>query len=353
MADIIHVITDMGVGGAGIFLSHLLENTPNDLGSLVVLPRGSLLSSRLEDKCIPYLTYSAERERSFSLSDVREIGRILEEHRPSLLVTHASLSARLAARRLSVPALSVRHCDTNIRKSFVPFYNAVTTATIATSLPLARHLEEAKIKNVYAVENGYTDMGVPSVAQRRLAREKFGFPAEKIVIGMSGRLVPVKGHATALLALARLSDLRDRFLLCFLGEGKEEERLRSLSAALGLADHVRFLGFSHDTRPFYHAIDAHLSCSTGSETSSLSLAEGMSAACPTLASNTEGNRARVGCGGCLFPIGDADALAALFRTLAVPEERQRLSDLARSRARALPTWEGVRDSYAAIFKAFR
>ncbi len=353
MADIIHVITDLGVGGAGILLSHLFDGAHKENGSLVVLPRGSLLISLFLEKGIPHLTYDAEEERSFCISDARAVGRILEEKRPSLVVSHASLSARLAAKRLRIPTVSVRHCDTSVRPLSVFLYNALTDATVATSLPLCERLHAAGIKNVVTIENGYTDMGVPDEKERALARERFGFSGEGVVIGLSGRLAPVKGHETALRALSLLGDTRHRFTLCFLGRGEEEGRLRALSLSLGIQEQVRFLGFSPDARPFYHAIDAHISCSLDSETSSLSLAEGLSAGCPTLASDTRGNLARIGEGGRFFPRGDASALAALFSSLLDEEERARLSRLALARARALPTWEKMRKGYDAFFGTFR
>ena len=107
MANIIHVITDKNIGGAGVFLSHLISADLEETGSLVVLPQGSLLCSLLKERDIPYITYPTEKECSFSLHDVSAIGRILEERRPRLLVSHASLSSRIAAKRLSVPTISV------------------------------------------------------------------------------------------------------------------------------------------------------------------------------------------------------------------------------------------------------
>lgn len=352
MADIIHVITDMGIGGAGILLSHLLSPPSKGKGSLVVLPQGSLLCTLFEEKDIPFRCLPFDGECSFSFHHLLAIGKILEETRPRLVVSHASLSARIAAKRLSVPALAVRHCDTRIPPlSRIP-YNAVTDATVATSLSLGKHLRESGIQNVHVIENGYTPMGVPREEKKREARRSLGIPEGRIAIGLSGRLSPIKGQRTALLALAEAKRAGGCFTLCFLGDGEEKEALISHSHALGIREEVRFLGFSRDVRPFYHAMDAHISCSLGSETSSLSLAEGMSAGCPTLASDTEGNRARVAGGGRLFPPGDAKSLASLFLTLLDKEERRRLSGMARRRADELPTWQEMRAAYRRLFRAF-
>ena len=352
MPEIFHVISDMTVGGAGIFLSHLLSDRKEQAGSLVLLPTGSLLCSRLAALDIPYETFPSERERSFSLSGMRALKERFRKGRPDLLVSHASLSARVAAKSLGIPTLSIRHCDTAVRPLSVPFYNALTDATVATSRPAAIRLRVAGVKNVLMIENGVTDMGPPCKEARKGARKALGLPDNSILIGLSGRLAPIKGHATAIEALALLGERGKAFSLCFLGEGEEKDRLIRLAKARGVADRVLFLGYLPDPKPFYHAIDAHISCSLGSETSSLALAEGLSAASPTFASDTPGNRERLGEGGMLFPVGDAKALARLFLSLENERERNRLSALARARSTVLPDWPRVRREYAAIFGAF-
>ena len=352
MPDIVHVISDLSVGGAGVLLSHLLADAPNEAGSLVLLPKGSLLCSLFEDRRVPFLTFSATRERSFSIEDTRTLTRILSGMRARLVVSHASLSARLAAKGMGLPTVSVRHCDTAVRRSFTPLYNRLTDATVATSHPLGERLIKAGVRCVRVIEHGYTPIRCPTSTQERAARRAFSIPEGKVAIGLVGRLTSVKGQETAIRALALLGEQRCRFRLLLLGVGEDEGRLRALAHALGVEDAVHFLGFLTDVCPFYHAIDAHISCSLDSETSSLSLAEGMSAGCPTLASDTRGNCARVGGGGLLFPRGDAAALSRLFLSLLEEKSRERLKRLALARAEALPTWERVRREYGALFGGF-
>lgn len=55
-----------------------------------------------------------------------------------------------------------------------------------------------------------------------------------------GRLVPKKGHATALRVLSRLSP---EHRLTIVGDGPERQRLQELAAALGLAGRVEFIGY--------------------------------------------------------------------------------------------------------------
>lgn len=353
MPDIFHVITDQGVGGAGIFLSHLLaDQADQETGSLVLLPTGSLLLSRLQGTGIPTVGLPLSGEHSFSPQALRAFRIFFRGRRPGLLVTHASLAARIAAKEIGIPTVAVRHCDTPVRLLGVPLYNAVTDATVATSRPLAIRLRQAGVKNVFSIENGVPRIGAATEKERRACRSRYGIPDEVIAVGLVGRLVPLKGHALALRALALLGEDKKKYLLCFLGEGAEEARLWRLAKKWGVADRVRFYGYTADVRSFYHALDAHVSCSEGSETSSLSLAEGLSAALPSFASDTDGNRERIGDGGRLFPVGDASALARLLCSLQNGDERARLCAMARARSASLPDWKVTRSEYAALFRSF-
>lgn len=352
MPDIFHAITDQGVGGAGVFLSHLLADPTHQTGSLVLLPTGSLLLSRLSETGVSTVGLPLAGEHSFSFQALNAFRTFLGTRRPKLLVAHASLAARVAAKERGIPTLAVRHCDTPVHLLGVPLYNAVTDATVATSRPLAVRLRKAGVKNVLMIENGAPQFGAATERERRACRERYGIPDGVITVGLVGRLAPVKGHATAICALALLGKEKERYLLCFLGEGGEKARLWQLARELGVADRVRFYGYTPDVRSFYHALDAHLSCSNASETSSLTLAEGLTAHLPSFASDTGGNRERLKDGGRLFPVKDASALAELLRSLQSGDERSRLSAMARERAARLPTWEETRREYAALFRAF-
>lgn len=58
----------------------------------------------------------------------------------------------------------------------------------------------------------------------------------------TGRMVAAKGHRILLEALARLASEGIDFTCTLIGDGPERPVLESLSARLGIADHVRFLG---------------------------------------------------------------------------------------------------------------
>lgn len=342
-----HVISDGEVGGAGIFLSHLLPSLSSlDVCSKVLLPRDSKLTPLLQKAKIPLL-FAGKRDTAFSLSDLIDFSRLLGKDTPDLIVSHGSLSIKAAAALWRIPLVSVKHCDLPVSHPRV--YRALTDITVATSLPCAQHLGAQGVKPVVCIENGTSPCPPPSAEERRAARRALGLPHDTIAVGLCGRLSAVKGHEIALHALAALGEEGRRIRLLFLGEGEEEKGLRALASALGIAKRVSFLGYAADTTPFYAALNVHLSCSLGSETSSLSLAEGLHAALPTVASATEGNLARVGDGGLFYPPDDAKALAFCLRTLLDDGERERWKRAAVRRAAALPTWDETAKQYLSLF----
>ncbi|MDE2436274.1 MAG: glycosyltransferase [Sphingomonadales bacterium] len=73
---------------------------------------------------------------------------------------------------------------------------------------------------------------------RRLCRDQLGLPREVPVLATVGALIPRKGQAFAIEALASIPDA----ILILAGTGADESALRSLAERLGLAERVRFLG---------------------------------------------------------------------------------------------------------------
>jgi len=97
-------------------------------------------------------------------------------------------------------------------------------------------------------------------------RQELGFSDACVVFGSQGRILPRKGYMelidAAKMALGRMTDeerARARFVV--LGDTPEDifpdhlAECRARVAALGLREHVRFLGFREDVRPYVAAFD--------------------------------------------------------------------------------------------------
>lgn len=88
-------------------------------------------------------------------------------------------------------------------------------------------------------------------------RRRVQLPLSRVVLLTVRNLVPRMGLETLLHAIARLGDERHNLLLVIGGEGPLRPALEQLIGALGLADHVRMVGFIGETELplFYQAAD--------------------------------------------------------------------------------------------------
>ena len=169
-----------------------------------------------------------------------------------------------------------------------------------------------------------------SRASRAAARERFG--VDGFVVGMIGRLIPAKGHAVMVQAMANLA----AGTLLLAGDGPERGRLATLAAALDVEARVLMLGDTSEIAAVCHASDAVVYPSTHGVLG-LAALEAMACGVPVVASNrpgvTEFNTPEQT--GILVPSGDWAALArALDGLLANPSRAGALARAGQASARA-------------------
>src|SRR6184192_1669273 len=105
----------------------------------------------------------------------------------------------------------------------------------------------------------------------------------EIVVGIVGRLTPIKNHDLFLRVAARLRDLA-RFAIY--GDGAERAQLERRAAALGLGDRVVFAG-TRDVGEIYAALDI-LALTSRNEGTPLAIIEAMAAGRPVIATAVGG-----------------------------------------------------------------
>ena len=167
-------------------------------------------------------------------------------------------------------------------------------------------------------------------------RPHAGSPAEgdAVTVLTVAHLIPEKGVDCLIRAVAQLASAR----LQIIGDGPERGRLVALSESLGMVDRTEFLGIRSDVERFLAACDVFVHPATWTEAFGLTVAEGMAAGCPTVASRTGAIPELIedGHSGLLFPPGDVEALADTLRRLAEsPSLRRTLGGQARERAERL------------------
>jgi len=223
-------------------------------------------------------------------------------------------------------------------------------ATVAVSHDTKRHLD-AEIglapRVVRIVPNG---VPVPAGERGRL-RATLGVPENALVVAAMGSLVPRKGHAVLIRALAAEAGLPWRLVIA--GGGPEREPLQALARELRVDERVHLLGHRDDIGDILAAADIFAMPSLW-EGLPLALLEAMATGKPVVASATSGIPEAITpeVEGLLTPPGDIDALRrALGRLLCDPVLRQQLGARAAGRAAAEFSIRAMTDRYESLYYA--
>jgi glycosyltransferase involved in cell wall biosynthesis len=163
-------------------------------------------------------------------------------------------------------------------------------------------------------------------------RAELGIGEEEVVLGFVGRLVEIKRVDLLLRAFARARD-GVRLRLLVVGDGELRPRLEALTAELGIADTVSFLGYRRDRREVAAATDVAVLASAN-EGTPVSLIEAAAAGRPAVATRVGGvGDVVTPQTGILVDSGDVDALAVAIAELARERgRRRRMGAAARERA---------------------
>lgn len=137
--------------------------------------------------------------------------------------------------------------DTPAKTWFIDHVQAVLANSVAAKRML--ELRWGYRGQIRVVPNALRPALVDRAAVSRSA------PTDPWRLGLVARLVPIKGTAIALHALAMLRERGLRITLSIAGDGPEREPLEQLARRLGIADAVTFCGLVSDMGAFYRSID--------------------------------------------------------------------------------------------------
>lgn len=163
-----------------------------------------------------------------------------------------------------------------------------------------------------------------------------GIPPGALVLGVVGRLSPVKDHATLLKAVTPLCAAHAELHLLLIGDGPERAALGAQAAAGGIAEKVHFAG-TLPNHPNPHGLLDISVLPSRTEGFPNAVIEAMAAGRPVVATAVGGTPEAVEPGrtGLLVPSGDEHSMArALQQLLDSPEQRRAFGESGRERARA-------------------
>jgi glycosyltransferase involved in cell wall biosynthesis len=172
-------------------------------------------------------------------------------------------------------------------------------------------------------------------ASRKTTRREWGIPGEAVVIGLIGRLDPMKGHAFFLRAAANLArEFPNVYFVC-VGDGLKstQEELAALGEGLDLGTRLVWSAARSDIGTVYNALDICCSASIYGEGFPNVIGEAMACAVPCVITDVGDSAAVVGETGMVIAPGDVSALTQGLRKMIVLSEGERhnLGMLARQR----------------------
>jgi len=187
------------------------------------------------------------------------------------------------------------------------------------------------------IYNGINLTELPAQRGRLEMRTALGVEPATLVFVMVANLIPYKGHRDALAAFALAQPrLPERWVVLMAGRDDGiGSSLRAEAAALGLGDHVKWLGARNDVPDLLGASDVGLLCSH-QEGFSNAILEAMGAGLPMVATDVGGNAEAVvdGMTGFIVPAHGPARLAEALVASAEPERRQTMGRAARRRIEA-------------------
>jgi glycosyltransferase involved in cell wall biosynthesis len=212
--------------------------------------------------------------------------------------------------------------------------NRLTDRIITVSDDLRGHLAPRyPKKTLVTVHNGIRalEAGDPQILQAK--RASLGVDQSAPLIGIVGRLMPVKSYSDFLKAAALIYDKRPDTQFLVAGDGPLSDSLKEEAMELGLASVIHFLGFRTDVRDWMATLDL-LVFSSLSEGVPYSLLEAMSLGVPVVATAVGGLSEIIedGVTGLLVQPKDPEALAhACLELLNDPGRRQQMATASRQR----------------------
>ena len=281
---------------------------------------------------------------------VARVRRLIRDFQPDIVETHTSkagIVGRLAARLEGSPVvLHVYHGHVLDGH----YYGAIKTwmarnaervlacnsdRLVAVSARVKDDLVKYKVASpdhISIVEPGLDLAPLLSCRQERGAlRRELGLDPAVPLVGIVGRLTPIKNHRLFLDATVAVLAVRPDVHFLVVGDGEIGPAIRALAHKLGVMTRVTFTGWRIDLPRVYADLDVLVSCSSN-EGTPFTIIEAMAAGCPVVATRVGGvpdlldDQAT----GLLVPPAQAEPLvAAILRLL---EDRDLARGLARSAA---------------------
>jgi glycosyltransferase involved in cell wall biosynthesis len=352
---VVHVITDLGMGGAEMMLYKLVSRMdPTRFETVVIslMDKETDIAARLEGLGVTVYAVDMLRGRPsvVALWRLRRLLRALQPHVIQGWMYHGNWASSLGSSfcRKKIPVLwNIRHSPHDLK------YERRLTAALIRAGSLYSIRTTKIVYNSHVSARLHTDLGyspdrtivIPngfdcelfraSERARQSTRQELNVEDQEVLIGLIGRYHPMKDHATFFKAAAMLArDYRYvHFVLAGTHVDRSNEELTKLVESSGLNGRTHLLGERADVAELTAGLDIASSSSLYGEGFSNAIGEAMACGVPCVVTDVGDSGWIVGETGKVVPPRDPKALAMAWASLIESgrEERLRLGAKARTR----------------------
>jgi len=322
-----------------------------------------------ESKKQNFVFHTTKFKKYFHPIEVIKLSKLLSEKEFDLIHSGSSKDLWLMVPSLKllkkkIPLLLSKHLGSYIiKKDFLHrwIYNRVNYV-LAISNVIAKNLINTtplSKKKILLLHNGIdTSRFDSSKVNSQKIKTEFNISNKDLLIGMTGRFSPGKGHEEFLKAANELCKKYDNLKFMIVGEPSKGEEsyaneVNLLAATLGVNDKVIFTGFRSDIPEILSALDIFVFPSHA-EAFGLALAEALSMGKPSVCSKSDGvlDIAIDGETSLLFEKQNWKDLTDKLELLIIDENmRNRFSIASRKRAVELFDIEIFTDNLISIYKS--
>lgn len=341
MPRVTRLITRLNIGGparqALLLTEALADDFPTTLAAGTPPDReGELTRPGVDVIRVPLVRQMSAAKDIRALRSVR---RLLRHAQPDIVHTHmakAGAIGRISASTLRPRPRRVHTFHGHVLEGY--FSPLVERAFVQAERSLAK-FTDVLVAISPRIRDELLDLGIGHPEQYRvvplgldldaclavrgrsgLLRERLGLSADIPIVGVLGRLAPIKDHLTLIAAMERVAGAH----LAVLGDGELHGRLASEVQRRGLADRIHFVGWWTDVASALADMDV-VALTSINEGTPVSLIEAAAASRPTVATDVGGVRDVVvdGRTGYLVPPGDVPAVADRLTALLGSSDKRR------------------------------
>ncbi len=288
--------THLNSGGITVYILRLVETLRQQGYESAVFSSGGEYAPMFEEKNVQLFTQDIKTKSEIHPKLVPALFRLLRlirQEKIDVLHAHTRVTQVLAfwAGKLSgTPVVTTCHGFYKVRlgRRLLPAWG---DRGIAISEPVGKHLVEdfhippSRVRVVHnAVDIHLLDEQYRQHSQEAV-KKGFGFLPEDRVVGIVARLVEDKGHEYLVRAGAELLGEFPDLRILIVGDGREMDKLKALSAELGIQSRVVFTGNVSDVSKPLAAMDIFAFPATWREGFGLSIVEAMTCSKPVIVSN--------------------------------------------------------------------